>query len=86
MFILLKKSLTSADRKITFPTQILQYPFEIPKRPSKMAPFKNSMPIPDKCSVLVVGGGPGGSYTASVLAREGIDTVVLEGDVFPRFV
>ncbi|KAL5048204.1 hypothetical protein BDW71DRAFT_178132 [Aspergillus fruticulosus] len=41
--------------------------------------------IPVKCTVLVVGGGPGGAYTASVLAREGIDTVVLEADTFPRY-
>ena len=40
--------------------------------------------IPTRCTTLVVGGGPGGSYTASALAREGIDTVVLEADVFPR--
>ncbi|OJZ87639.1 hypothetical protein ASPFODRAFT_70539 [Aspergillus luchuensis CBS 106.47] len=38
-----------------------------------------------ECTVLVVGGGPGGSYAASVLAREGIDTVLLEADVFPRY-
>ncbi|KAJ5888978.1 hypothetical protein N7495_009019 [Penicillium taxi] len=43
------------------------------------------MPIPQECTVLVVGGGPGGSYTASVLAREGISTVLLEADVFPRY-
>lgn len=42
------------------------------------------MLIPEKCTVLVVGGGPGGSYTAAVLAREGIDTVLLEADKFPR--
>ncbi|KAB8295897.1 hypothetical protein EYC80_008718 [Monilinia laxa] len=41
--------------------------------------------IPDECSVLVVGGGPGGSYAAAALAREGIDTVLLEADVFPRY-
>lgn len=40
--------------------------------------------IPKKTTVLVIGGGPGGSYAAAVLAREGIDTVVLEGDKFPR--
>ncbi|PYH34507.1 NAD(P)/FAD-dependent oxidoreductase [Aspergillus neoniger CBS 115656] len=43
------------------------------------------MSVPAECTVLVVGGGPGGSYAASVLAREGIDTVLLEADVFPRY-
>lgn len=40
--------------------------------------------IPQTCTVLVVGGGPGGSYTATALAREGVDVVLLEADVFPR--
>ena len=44
------------------------------------------MSIPEKTSVLVIGGGPAGSYAACSLAREGIDTVVLEADVFPRYV
>ncbi|KAL8852078.1 MAG: hypothetical protein Q9221_003008 [Calogaya cf. arnoldii] len=43
------------------------------------------MSVPSKTSVLVVGGGPAGSYAASCLAREGIDTVVLEADKFPRY-
>ncbi|KAH8435192.1 NAD(P)/FAD-dependent oxidoreductase [Aspergillus melleus] len=43
------------------------------------------MPIPAECTVLVVGGGPGGSYAASLLAREGLNTVLLEADEFPRF-
>ena len=38
----------------------------------------------DKFKVLVVGGGPAGSYAASVLAREGIDVVVLDMSKFPR--
>ncbi|RAL12971.1 NAD(P)/FAD-dependent oxidoreductase [Aspergillus homomorphus CBS 101889] len=41
--------------------------------------------IPGRCTVLVVGGGPGGSYCAAALAREGIDTVLLEADQFPRY-
>ncbi|KAM7194538.1 hypothetical protein V8F20_007894 [Naviculisporaceae sp. PSN 640] len=41
--------------------------------------------IPQRCTVLVVGGGPGGSYAAAALAREGIDTVVLESEKFPRY-
>ena len=44
------------------------------------------MSVPTETTVLVVGGGPGGSYTASVLAREGIKCVVLEADKFPRCV
>ena len=43
------------------------------------------MSIPAHCSVLVVGGGPGGSYAAATLAREGIDTVILEAEVHPRY-
>ena len=44
------------------------------------------MSIPSKCTVLVVGGGPGGSYAAAALARENIDTVLLEAATFPRYV
>jgi flavine halogenase len=44
------------------------------------------MSIPSETTVLVIGGGPGGSYTAAVLAREGISTVLLEAEVFPRYV
>src|SRR5215469_4040895 len=35
--------------------------------------------------VLVIGGGPAGSTTASMLAREGFDVVLMERDVFPRY-
>lgn len=42
------------------------------------------MSIPEKTDVLVIGGGPAGSYAASVLAREGVDVVLLESDKFPR--
>ncbi|KAF7370107.1 Sulochrin halogenase [Mycena sanguinolenta] len=41
--------------------------------------------IPTKTTVLVIGGGPGGSYTASVLAREGVEVLLLEADKFPRY-
>lgn len=44
-----------------------------------------TMSIPEHCTVLIVGGGPGGSYAAAALAREGIDTVLLEADVHPRY-
>ncbi|KAG7439819.1 FAD/NAD(P)-binding domain-containing protein [Guyanagaster necrorhizus] len=47
--------------------------------------FQLNMMIPKKTTVLVVGGGPGGSYAAAVLARENIDVTVLEADKFPRY-
>jgi flavin-dependent dehydrogenase len=40
---------------------------------------------PSKTTVLIVGGGPAGSYAASVLARQGIDVTILEGAKFPRY-
>jgi len=42
-------------------------------------------PIPVRhCDVAVIGGGPAGSTTASLLAMRGLDVVVLERAVFPR--
>ena len=35
--------------------------------------------------VAVIGGGPGGSTTATALARRGRSVVVLERERFPRF-
>ncbi|KDQ09292.1 hypothetical protein BOTBODRAFT_137937 [Botryobasidium botryosum FD-172 SS1] len=43
------------------------------------------MNVPTHTEVLVIGGGPGGSYAAAALAREGIEAVVLEADLFPRY-
>ncbi|KAJ7153561.1 FAD/NAD(P)-binding domain-containing protein [Mycena crocata] len=41
--------------------------------------------VPASAKVLVIGGGPGGSYAATCLARENIDVVLLEADKFPRY-
>ncbi|KAJ7451092.1 putative halogenase [Mycena latifolia] len=41
--------------------------------------------IPASTHILVIGGGPGGSYAATVLAREGFTVTLLERDVFPRY-
>lgn len=44
-----------------------------------------TMSLPSKTSVLVVGAGPAGSYAACVLAREGVDVVLLDAEKFPRY-
>ena len=41
----------------------------------------NSSPSPD---VIVIGGGPAGSTTATMLARKGVRVLLLERDRFPR--
>ncbi|KAK3297914.1 O-methyltransferase-domain-containing protein [Chaetomium fimeti] len=43
------------------------------------------MSVPQSCTVLVVGGGPAGSFASAALAREGIDVVMLEADKHPRY-
>ncbi|KAG6906982.1 Flavin-dependent halogenase armH1 [Tephrocybe rancida] len=40
---------------------------------------------PASTTVLVIGGGPAGSYAATTLAREGFDVTLIERDVFPRY-
>ncbi|KAF4583089.1 FAD/NAD(P)-binding domain-containing protein [Ophiocordyceps camponoti-floridani] len=43
------------------------------------------MAVPQSSTVLVIGAGPAGAYAACCLAREGIDTVLLEAVKFPRY-
>jgi flavine halogenase len=40
---------------------------------------------PARTQILVIGGGPAGSYTAAVLAREGHDVSLFEQAKFPRY-
>src|SRR5260221_2321112 len=39
----------------------------------------------ERTDVIIVGGGPAGSTTASAVCRLGLRAIVLEKDVFPRF-
>ena len=43
------------------------------------------MNIPESTQILVIGGGPGGSTAATLLARAGFEVSLLESAVFPRY-
>ena len=43
-----------------------------------------SVKIPERCDLLVIGGGPAGATLASMAARHGVSVVVLERESFPR--
>ncbi|KAF9450835.1 FAD/NAD(P)-binding domain-containing protein [Macrolepiota fuliginosa MF-IS2] len=45
----------------------------------------SSCTIPAKTQILIIGGGPSGSFAAASLAREGFDVTLLEADKFPRY-
>jgi len=42
--------------------------------------------LPKSCDVVVIGGGPGGSTAATMLAQKGFDVVLLEKAKFPRYI
>lgn len=45
----------------------------------------DSPTIPPRARVLIIGGGPAGSTAAGLLAKRGVDVVVLERARFPRY-
>lgn len=44
-----------------------------------------TMPFSQQSKILVIGGGPGGSTAAAMLAREGFDVTLVEREAFPRY-
>ena len=50
----------------------------------RQAERMTTTPAPERCDVLVIGGGPAGSATAHWLAKAGRDVVVVERKMFPR--
>ncbi|KAF7342923.1 hypothetical protein MSAN_02008800 [Mycena sanguinolenta] len=55
---------------------------------SQSLPFCTTMSaqqIPTNTNILVIGGGPSGSFAAAALAREGHEVTLLERDHFPRY-
>lgn len=42
--------------------------------------------VPDRCDVVVIGGGPAGATASGLLARQGFHVVLLEKERFPRLV
>ena len=53
--------------------------------PPGAEPIAGQRPAAGICDVLVIGGGPGGSTAASLLAEQGYHVVVLEKARHPRF-
>jgi 2-polyprenyl-6-methoxyphenol hydroxylase-like FAD-dependent oxidoreductase len=44
-----------------------------------------STAYPTETDVLIIGGGPGGSTTATLLAQQGVRVHLFEREKFPRF-
>ncbi|KAG2068035.1 hypothetical protein BDR04DRAFT_1158403 [Suillus decipiens] len=53
--------------------------------PSPLSTWPLKYLQPTSTEILVVGGGPAGSYAAAALAREGFEVVLLEAANFPRY-
>ncbi|KAJ7092897.1 putative halogenase [Mycena belliarum] len=48
-------------------------------------PTMSAEEIPTSTNILVIGGGPAGSFAAAALARDGFEVTLLEREHFPRY-